>query len=326
MTLEQAKLGLNFNFVNKDGRIVFDFQIDATPKAAGETLLSGRNIQFAGSGQRALCPGPAAPPIPPLEPPSPPMPPPPMLPGMSEQTTISWGFQVDDDNFDPDSYAAALAAFLGDPFTADDITVTASPPPPPLTVTVTMNAADGAAAEAAKAKLQGLTPVQLSSLLQLPTGAVSSISEPEVTVEQITATGGTVTVTAGQSLGEVENAQTATEEAFPAYGLALLAVVGLLILCPVAICCYAKARYGSESSSWLRWKCSHSNPTVPLLYVPKDIRENMHRKLFYVEGDKSAQSAADAAADSVVLVEEGKPAEGGDNRESEGGDDREYQI
>ena len=72
--------------------------------------------------------------------------------------------------------------------------------------------------------------------------------------------------------------------------------------------------------------CSHSNPTVPLLYVPKDIRENMHRKLFYVEGDKSAQSAADAAADSVVLVEEGNSAEGRDNRESEGEDNREYQI
>ena len=60
---------------------------------------------------------------------------------------------------------------------------------------------------------------------------------------------------------------------------------------------------------------------MPLLYVPKDIRENMRRKLFYVEGDKSAQSAADAAADSVVLVEEGKPAEA-----AEGGDNREYQI
>jgi hypothetical protein len=98
---------------------------------------------------------------------------------MRRRITISWGFEIDDDDYDPQSYAQSLAERLGGPFAADDIAVTASAPPPPLTVSVSIEAADGAAAQAAAEKLRGLTAEQLAALLGA-TGAVRSRRSPVV--------------------------------------------------------------------------------------------------------------------------------------------------
>merc|ERR1719201_1693497 len=76
LTLQQAKRAMNYNYVNTDGKIVVDFTV--APVSSG--LKQGRFMMIAGSGRRAMCPGPAAPPPPPSPPLVPPAPPSPPMP------------------------------------------------------------------------------------------------------------------------------------------------------------------------------------------------------------------------------------------------------
>jgi len=56
--------------------------------------------------------------------------------------------------------------------------------------------------------------------------------------------------------------------------------VGLLIICPLMIWIYVRSRYGGgKTMKWLRWKCSHTNPVTPILYLPKDVKERMRVEL-----------------------------------------------
>ena len=43
---------------------------------------------------------------------------------------------------------------------------------------------------------------------------------------------------------------------------------------------YVRSRYGGgKTMKWLRWKCSHTNPVTPILYLPKDVKERMRVEL-----------------------------------------------
>jgi len=55
---------------------------------------------------------------------------------------------------------------------------------------------------------------------------------------------------------------------------------GLLLICPLIIWIYVRSRYGGgKTMKWLRWKCSHTNPVTPILYLPKDVKERMRVEL-----------------------------------------------
>jgi hypothetical protein len=59
--------------------------------------------------------------------------------------------------------------------------------------------------------------------------------------------------------------------------------VGLLMF-PLVIYIYTRYRYGAgKTCKWLRYKCSHSNPVTPFLYLPKDVKERMHSELHSTE-------------------------------------------
>ena len=100
--------------------------------------------------------------------------------------TVSFGFEVDADSYDPAtspaSYAAALAAEVGDPFTAADFTVTAvKNADGTWAVSVELDAGDNAAAaQNAANKVTIMTPTELAVVLGLPDGSVSSITPATV--------------------------------------------------------------------------------------------------------------------------------------------------
>lgn len=56
--------------------------------------------------------------------------------------------------------------------------------------------------------------------------------------------------------------------------------VGLLLIVPLFIWIYVRSRYGGgKTMKWLRYKCSHTNPVTPILYLPKDVKERLRAEL-----------------------------------------------
>ena len=53
----------------------------------------------------------------------------------------------------------------------------------------------------------------------------------------------------------------------------------LLLLLPVLCLGYVCFRYPSNVGLWFKYRFSHSNPVVILLYVPKEAREEMRRRM-----------------------------------------------
>ena len=105
------------------------------------------------------------------------------------EATVSWGFDVAAGDYDPATspaaYAAALAEKMGEPFTADDFTVTAvQNADGNYSVSVAIDAGDdAAAAHGAADKLSSTLPAELETALGLTAGSVSSISPAAVAVE-----------------------------------------------------------------------------------------------------------------------------------------------
>mgnify|MGYP002819217076 CR=1 FL=1 len=101
------------------------------------------------------------------------------------QASVSWSFDVAADAYDPAAYAAALAAALGPPIKASDVTVTAVQGPGGIwSVSVVVSAGnDGAAALRAAAVLSSMTPARLAEILGAADGSVSSIGTASVEVQ-----------------------------------------------------------------------------------------------------------------------------------------------
>ena len=103
-----------------------------------------------------------------------------------EKNTVSFGFEVDAGAYDPAtspaSFAAALAAEMGAPFTADDFTVTAvQNGDGTWAVSVELDAGDDAeAAQYAADTISAMTPAELATVLGLTDGSVGSITPPTV--------------------------------------------------------------------------------------------------------------------------------------------------
>jgi len=64
LLLQQAERSVNLKFVTQDGSINFDYEVSPV----GTAISTARTLMFSGSGNRALCPLPAAPPMPPIYP------------------------------------------------------------------------------------------------------------------------------------------------------------------------------------------------------------------------------------------------------------------
>merc|ERR1719359_395007 len=107
----------------------------------------------------------------------------------TEKNTVSFGFDVAADEYDPATspaaYAAALAAEMGRPFKADDFTVTAvQNADGTWSVSIEVDAGDDAdAAEKAKGELSAKTPADLEKALNLEAGSVSDITPATVAKE-----------------------------------------------------------------------------------------------------------------------------------------------
>jgi len=108
----------------------------------------------------------------------------------TEKNTVSFGFDVAADEYDPATspaaYAAALAAEMGDPsITADDLAVSAvQKADGTWAVSVAVDAGDNpAAAQKAKEELSAKTPADLEKALNLEAGSVSDITPATVAKE-----------------------------------------------------------------------------------------------------------------------------------------------
>jgi hypothetical protein len=71
-----------------------------------------------------------------------------------------------------------------------------------------------------------------------------------------------------------EAAQATSEDAVPGWGVFLIVLLLLCLLSPVFCYLYAHFVYGSgKETTWFKYRFTHSNPTLPFLYVPREDRE-----------------------------------------------------
>jgi len=201
--------------------------------------------------------------------------------GVTEQNTVSWGFNVAayDPANSPADYAAALAAEMGAPFKAADFTVTAiQNADGTWTVSVEVDAgADAAAAARAEQGLDALTPAELATALDLPPGSIKSIKGAEVEVEFVEVPMGDL---AALDDSQASN-QTVAEDEMSAGAVLAIIIVVLLLLIPLTFVAYARYTFGEgKELDFVRYKLSHSNAKFPLFYMPKELREEKLSQLY----------------------------------------------
>ena len=81
----------------------------------------------------------------------------------------------------------------------------------------------------------------------------------------------------------------------------------LVLLCPLCLVAYAWARFGSQWKLYLRYRLSHSNPKLSILYLHKDARDDLRTQLFEPAASRKenvpvAQSSARTAPEEDVPV------------------------
>jgi hypothetical protein len=104
----------------------------------------------------------------------------------------------------------------------------------------------------------------------------------------------------GQTVGDVsqatsiglptptESKQTANSDELSGGIIFLIVLLCLCCLWPIFCCCFARFKYGAgKEMLWMRFLFSHSNPTLPLFYMPREDRENL-RKQLYAKTPKAA--------------------------------------
>ena len=63
-----------------------------------------------------------------------------------------------------------------------------------------------------------------------------------------------------------------------------------MFLCPLCFVAYGCIAFGSKWRLYLRYRFSHSEPSVSFFYVPKEARDNLRVELFYTKGTTPAES------------------------------------
>ena len=93
--------------------------------------------------------------------------------------------------------------------------------------------------------------------------------------------------------------QTIGDEDVPGWGIFLIILIFFLILTPILCYYYARTKYGPDKAGiWLRYMCSHSNPTLPLLYKPREERERIRKQLDTDERYSASPSTQDVSKPS----------------------------
>ena len=214
--------------------------------------------------------------------------PPKAPPGQAQVYSTDWVFDIEDDTFDASRYATAIAEYLGDPYTASDITVTMVNNSGVLTVSVQVDSGDDASrAQAATDRLNGLTPEELCALLDCQPGPVHSIKSATMSMSTVPSADGDGTsadtsLGAAMSVDDSSSAITMNEEEAPVAVIVVLVILFLLCcLLPMLMYIYARNRFGAgNAQKWMRYKLAHSNPTVPIMYLPRDVREALRADLY----------------------------------------------
>jgi hypothetical protein len=229
-------------------------------------------------------------------------------PGTTERNIVSYGFNVkaDSEAAAVNGAAAALAAELDAPFTADDITVTAVETPPGSgiwAVSAKLDAgADAAAAQRASSALSSLTTAQLETVLGAAAGSVRGTTPATVATEYVagSVTEGTIN---SPELVVGESRQSSSEDEFPiAVVIVIIVLFVIFLLLPLMFVLYARSTYGpGKATALLSYKCSHSNPSVPFCYVPVDQREKKRMKLMEKPKPYDAWSAQEEGSTSEAI-------------------------
>jgi hypothetical protein len=95
--------------------------------------------------------------------------------------------------------------------------------------------------------------------------------------------------------------QTIGDEEVAPWVIFLVVLFFLLILVPVLCYYYARTKYGADKAgTFLRYKCSHSNPTLPFLYKPAEERERIRKQLHTVTKEDNNQGVTSPARQSAV--------------------------
>lgn len=88
-------------------------------------------------------------------------------------------------------------------------------------------------------------------------------------------------------------------EAVPGWAVFLIVLLILCCLWPFCCCCYARNKYGEGNVNlWFRYRMTHSNPTLPFLYMPREDRDRI-RKQLYKEESEQLSSGADVKQEKV---------------------------
>ena len=93
----------------------------------------------------------------------------------------------------------------------------------------------------------------------------------------------TVATNPGGGVGvfESEAAQSVNDDAKHPGAIFAYILVCLLVLGPFCCYYYARTRYGEDRAGlWFRYKCSHSNPTLPFFYKPREEMESLRQQLY----------------------------------------------
>ena len=101
------------------------------------------------------------------------------------------------------------------------------------------------------------------------------------------------------SLAEANEAnQAVSEDAVPGWGVFLIVLLLLCLLSPVFCYLYAHFMYGTgKESTWFKYRFTHSNPTLPFMYVPREDREALLVSL--LEKEKPAANLEQEQAGKV---------------------------
>ena len=93
--------------------------------------------------------------------------------------------------------------------------------------------------------------------------------------------------------------QSVAEDGFPGWGAAVIVVLLLCCMLPFFCYLYAHFKYGAgKERTWFSWRFTHSNPTLPFLYVPYEDREARWATL-YAEKKPMATLDESTAEESI---------------------------
>ena len=96
--------------------------------------------------------------------------------------------------------------------------------------------------------------------------------------------------------------QSVADDAVPGWGVFLIILLLLCCLWPLFCYLYVHFKYGAgKEATWFKYVFSHSNPTLPFLYFPREEREEL-RVALYEEKKPMGESAAEDKAISSSSV------------------------